>query len=157
MRVSCYASLLPWFCCEAGAAFSRYSQEQSCSRMALPVISEAAAAVFTASLSETTARWQSPDETHINAQALSVDRGSRGFIYTTKGTVYHCSHSVSTRHACQFTVEVDASGFGTVLSQRCTADEKVHPCAFFIRQLTPTEQHYGVGNRKLLALALQGW
>ncbi|KAI3360881.1 hypothetical protein L3Q82_012889, partial [Scortum barcoo] len=62
---------------------------------------------------------------------------------------------------CRFIVEVDASetGIGAVLSQRCPVDQKVHPCAFFSRRLTPAERNYDVGNRELLAvvLALQEW
>ncbi|KAI3358646.1 hypothetical protein L3Q82_015058, partial [Scortum barcoo] len=63
----------------------------------------------------------------------------------------------------QFIVEVDASETGiggAVLSQRCPVDQKVHPCAFFSRRLTPAERNYDdVGNRELLAvvLALQEW
>ena len=35
----------------------------------------------------------------------------------------------------------------------------MHPCAFFSRRLSPTEQNYDVGNRELLAikLALEEW
>jgi len=61
----------------------------------------------------------------------------------------------------QFVVEVDASssGVGAVLSQRSSTDQKLHPCAFFSRRLTPAEQNYDVGNRELLAvkLALEEW
>lgn len=61
----------------------------------------------------------------------------------------------------QFVVEVDASdsGVGAVLSQRSTSDQKLHPCAFFSRRLTPAEKNYDVGNRELLAivLAFQEW
>ena len=61
----------------------------------------------------------------------------------------------------QFIVEVDASGVGAgaVLSQRCSKDNKVHPCAFFSRKLSPAERNYDVGNRELLAvkLALEEW
>ena len=61
----------------------------------------------------------------------------------------------------QFVVEVDASdtGVGAVLSQRSLADQKLHPCAFFSRRLTPPERNYDVGNRELLAvkLALEEW
>ena len=63
--------------------------------------------------------------------------------------------------AVPFVVEVDASdsGVGAVLSQRTTSDQKLHPCAFFSRRLTPAERNYDVGNRELLAvvLALQEW
>ncbi|CAM4606773.1 unnamed protein product [Leuciscus chuanchicus] len=61
----------------------------------------------------------------------------------------------------QFIVEVDASevGVGAILSQRASADERIHPCAFFSHRLTPTEQNYDAGNRELLAirLALGEW
>ena len=61
----------------------------------------------------------------------------------------------------QFVVEVDASdvGVGGVLSQRAAKDQKLHPCAFFSRQLTPAERNYDIGNRELLAvkLALEEW
>ncbi|KAK7879248.1 hypothetical protein WMY93_033967 [Mugilogobius chulae] len=61
----------------------------------------------------------------------------------------------------QFIVEVDASdsGVGAVLSQRSPVDQKVHPCAFFSRRLSPAEVNYDIGNRELLAvvLALQEW
>ena len=60
-----------------------------------------------------------------------------------------------------FIVEVDASevGVGAVLSQRVSHDQKVHPCAFFSRRLTPAESRYGVGDRELLPvkLALEEW
>nr|XP_033494296.1 uncharacterized protein LOC117264451 [Epinephelus lanceolatus] len=61
----------------------------------------------------------------------------------------------------QFVVEIDASdtGVGAVLSQRSPEDQKIHPCAYFSRRLTPAETNYDVGNRELLAvvLALQEW
>ena len=61
----------------------------------------------------------------------------------------------------QFVVEVDASdvGVGAVLSQRAAEDQKLHPCAFFSRRLSPTEKNYDIGNRELLAvkLALEEW
>ncbi|KAK7896247.1 hypothetical protein WMY93_021572 [Mugilogobius chulae] len=61
----------------------------------------------------------------------------------------------------QFLVEVDASdsGLGAVLSQRSSGDKKLHPCAFYSRQLTPAERNYDVGNRELLAVveALKEW
>ncbi|KAK2898059.1 hypothetical protein Q8A73_014439 [Channa argus] len=60
----------------------------------------------------------------------------------------------------QFVVEVDASdtGVGAILSQR-SEDQKVHPCAFFSRRLTPAERNYCIGDRELLAmkLALEEW
>ena len=63
--------------------------------------------------------------------------------------------------ALPFMVEVDASntGVGAILSQRSSQDGKVHPCAFYSRKLTPTEQRYDVGDRELLAikLALEEW
>uniref|UniRef100_A0A8C6NPQ6 Gypsy retrotransposon integrase-like protein 1 n=1 Tax=Nothobranchius furzeri TaxID=105023 RepID=A0A8C6NPQ6_NOTFU len=59
-----------------------------------------------------------------------------------------------------FVVEVDASetGAGAVLSQR-GQDSKLHPCAFFSRKFSPTQQNYGVGDRELLAIkwALEEW
>lgn len=61
----------------------------------------------------------------------------------------------------QFIVEVDASetGVGAVLSQRSPSDQKLHPCAYFSRKLSPAERNYDVGNRELLAvkLALEEW
>ncbi|CAJ1078658.1 Pol polyprotein [Xyrichtys novacula] len=61
----------------------------------------------------------------------------------------------------QFILEVDASdtGVGAVLSQRAATDQKLHPCAFFSRRLTPAERNYDVGDRELLAvnLALEEW
>uniref|UniRef100_A0AAQ4PZ65 Reverse transcriptase/retrotransposon-derived protein RNase H-like domain-containing protein n=1 Tax=Gasterosteus aculeatus aculeatus TaxID=481459 RepID=A0AAQ4PZ65_GASAC len=49
----------------------------------------------------------------------------------------------------QFVVEVDASdtGVGAVLSQRDPLTQKLHPCAFFSRRLSPAERNYDVGNR----------
>ena len=61
----------------------------------------------------------------------------------------------------QFIVDVDASdtGVGAVLSQRSVKDQKVQPCAFFSRKLSPAERNYDIGNRELLAvkLALEEW
>ena len=61
----------------------------------------------------------------------------------------------------QFIVEVDASdvGVGAILSQRAVEDNKLHPCAFFSRRLSPAESNYDIGNRELLAvkLALEEW
>lgn len=61
----------------------------------------------------------------------------------------------------QFIVEVDTSdsGVGAVLSLRSLKDQRLHPCAFFSRRLSPAGVTYDIGNRKLLAvvLALQEW
>jgi len=61
----------------------------------------------------------------------------------------------------QFIMEVDASdtGVGVVLSQCSGSDQKLHPCAFLSRHLSPAERNYDVGNRELLAvkLALEEW
>uniref|UniRef100_A0A3P8R7J1 Gypsy retrotransposon integrase-like protein 1 n=1 Tax=Astatotilapia calliptera TaxID=8154 RepID=A0A3P8R7J1_ASTCA len=61
----------------------------------------------------------------------------------------------------QFVVEVDASdaGVGAVLSQRSGPLNKLRPCAFFSRRLTPAERNYDIGDRELLAvkLALEEW
>ncbi|KAL2078839.1 hypothetical protein ACEWY4_024583 [Coilia grayii] len=61
----------------------------------------------------------------------------------------------------QFVVEVDASdiGVGAVLSQQHPEDNKLHPCAYFSRRLSPAEHNYDIGDRELLAvkLALEEW
>ncbi|XDV12910.1 hypothetical protein PO909_001459 [Leuciscus waleckii] len=61
----------------------------------------------------------------------------------------------------QFVVEVDASEVGVcaVLSQRSSADDKMHPCALFSHRLSTAERNYNIGNRELLAvkLALEEW
>ncbi len=63
--------------------------------------------------------------------------------------------------SCQFVVEVNVSevGVGAVLSQRSSADDKMHPCKFFSHRLSPVERNYDIGNRELLAvkLALEEW
>uniref|UniRef100_A0A8C6MBY8 Gypsy retrotransposon integrase-like protein 1 n=1 Tax=Nothobranchius furzeri TaxID=105023 RepID=A0A8C6MBY8_NOTFU len=60
-----------------------------------------------------------------------------------------------------FTLEVDASdtGVGAVLSQVSSTDQRLHPCAFYSRRLSPAEQNYDVGDRELLAVknALEEW
>lgn len=60
-----------------------------------------------------------------------------------------------------FILEVDASslGVGAVLSQWNQKDNRIHPCAFFSKRLSPAEQNYDVGNRELLAIkmALEEW
>lgn len=68
---------------------------------------------------------------------------------------------VQPNSALQFIVEVDASdtGVGAVLSQRSGPDQKLHPCAFFFRKLTPAERNYDVADWELLAvkMALEEW
>lgn len=56
----------------------------------------------------------------------------------------------------QFIVEVDLSdlGMGEVLSQWANEDNRVHPCAFFSRRLSPVERNYDMGDRDLLAVKL---
>ncbi|XP_042355480.1 glycerophosphodiester phosphodiesterase domain-containing protein 5-like [Plectropomus leopardus] len=46
-----------------------------------------------------------------------------------------------------------------VVSQRSASDQKIHPCAFVCRRLSPAEINYNIGNRKLLVVkvALEGW
>lgn len=51
----------------------------------------------------------------------------------------------------QFVVEVDAS----VLSQRSLSDQRLHPCAFFSKRLSPAERNYDVGNWELLAVKME--
>ena len=53
-----------------------------------------------------------------------------------------------------FIVEVDASeaGIGAVLSQRSSTPQKLRPCAFFSKKLSPAERNYDVGDRELLAV-----
>ncbi|KAK7883132.1 hypothetical protein WMY93_029306 [Mugilogobius chulae] len=69
--------------------------------------------------------------------------------------------SLTADPSLQFIVEVDASdsGVGAVFSQRSPVDQKVHPCAFFSRRLSPAEHNYSIGDRELLAvkLALEEW
>lgn len=59
-----------------------------------------------------------------------------------------------------FVVVVDGSdvGTGAFLSQH-GQDGKLHPCCYFSRKFSPTQQWYGVGDRELLAIkwALQEW
>ena len=61
----------------------------------------------------------------------------------------------------QFVVEVEASDVtvGAVLSQRVATDQKLHPCVFFSRWLTPAKRNYNIGYRELLTvkLALEEW
>ncbi len=50
-------------------------------------------------------------------------------------------------------------GVGAVLSQRSSADGKMHPCTYFSHRLSPAERNYDIGNRELLVvkLALEEW
>lgn len=56
----------------------------------------------------------------------------------------------------QFVVEVDAldSGVGPVLYQCHPSDNKLRPCPFFSRCLSPMEANYNVGNQEVLAVVL---
>ncbi len=59
----------------------------------------------------------------------------------------------------QFVVEAPEVGVGAVLSQRSSADGKMHPCTYFSHRLSPAERNYDIGNRELLVvkLALEEW
>lgn len=50
-------------------------------------------------------------------------------------------------------------GVGAVLSQQSATDQKLYPCAFFSRRLSPAEKNYDIGNQELLAvkMALEEW
>lgn len=74
-------------------------------------------------------------------------------IYTS---VYISPHPHPSWSSPTVVVEVDASdtGVGAVLSQCSGADQKLHPCAFFSRELSPTKRNYDVGDRELLAVKL---
>ncbi|KAL0204679.1 hypothetical protein M9458_002697 [Cirrhinus mrigala] len=58
-----------------------------------------------------------------------------------------------------FIAEVDTFTVGVgVLSQRSGEPPVLYPCAYFSRGLTPAEQNYDIGNRKLLAISGDtGW
>lgn len=60
-----------------------------------------------------------------------------------------------------FVVEVDASeiGLGGVLSQYYGDPRKLHPCAYFSRNLTEAERNYNIANLELLEVkaALEVW
>lgn len=49
----------------------------------------------------------------------------------------------------QFVVEVDSSneGIGVVLSQRSAEDNRLHPCAYLSRKLSPADRNYNVGKQ----------
>lgn len=51
----------------------------------------------------------------------------------------------------QFVEELGASdvGVGVVLSQRSASGQKLHPCTFFLRHLSPAERNYDSRNREL--------
>ena len=55
-----------------------------------------------------------------------------------------------------FVGEVDASevGAGEVLSQRQGNPQKLYPCAFYSKKLSPAERSYDVGDRDLLVVKL---
>lgn len=48
-----------------------------------------------------------------------------------------------------FVVEVDASvaEVGVILSQRSSNDNKLHPCSYFSRRLSPEVRNYGIGDQ----------
>lgn len=54
----------------------------------------------------------------------------------------------------QFIVDASDVGVGGVLLQHSPQDNKVHPCAFFSKRLSPAETNYDMGNQELLALKL---
>lgn len=58
-------------------------------------------------------------------------------------------------------MEVGASDVwvGAVLSQYSASDNKMHPCAYLSRNLSPSERNYDTGNQELLAIkvALEEW
>lgn len=66
------------------------------------------------------------------------------------GTPHH-SYQCGRGPACG---HLRTAGVGVVLSQRATADQKLHPSAFFSCQLSVVERNYDIGNRKLLAVKL---
>ena len=51
------------------------------------------------------------------------------------------------------------AGIGAVLSQRSGTPPKLHPCAFFLKKLSPAELIYDMEERELLAVvkALKAW
>ncbi len=53
-----------------------------------------------------------------------------------------------------FIVNASNSEVGAILSQRSAHNQKLHPCTFFSRSLSPTEKNHVVGNREQLAIKL---
>ncbi|CAM4578888.1 unnamed protein product [Leuciscus chuanchicus] len=117
--------------------------------------------IYSASLSE---------HHHHVKQVLQWLRGHQLFLKLEKSTYAFGKLKVSFSSAptlvhpnpdLPFLVEVDASttGVGAVLSQRQGKPPRLHPCAFFLKKLSPAEQNYDIGNRELLAikLALEEW
>ncbi len=45
-----------------------------------------------------------------------------------------------------------STGVGAVLSQQQSDPTQLHPCAFYSKKLSPTEQNYDIRNRELLAI-----
>lgn len=72
-------------------------------------------------------------------------------LFTTPLVLSHPAH--------QFTMEVDVSdnGVSAVLSQWNPTDQKLHPCAFISRRLSPAEQNYDAGNRELALHETHHW
>lgn len=54
----------------------------------------------------------------------------------------------------QFIVEVDTSevGLRVMLSQTHREPERLHPCTFFSRKLSPADRKYDIGIHELLAI-----
>ncbi len=95
------------------------------------------------------------------AKSLSWNPFATEAINTLKKAFTSAPLLVHPNPGLPFVVEVDASttGVGAVLSQQQGTPPKLHPCAFFSRQLSPAERNYDIGNRELLAikLALEEW
>lgn len=103
-------------------------------------------------------RFIQGDKAHLHASLLCLN-GGRGSILQAQGTVHHCTCLVSSRPS--FAVHGRGGRLGCrgleLSSHRSTSDDRLHPCAFFSKHLSPAEWNYDVGNRKLLALVLQEW